>query len=474
MKKIRVKLSFELREMRVETQTPNNSAKWGRCEFYINKNIKKCDYWVVYGITNKTETLLCPKENTLLISNEPPHLLQYEKAFTDQFANIISCHDYIQHKNNIFYQQGLPWFVGKILQFTKCINDNKNYNQLLSQKQPRKNKLISVICSPKTFTVDYEERKIFVAKLKNHFANKIDIFGRGIKKVGDKWDALAPYKYHIALENSSYKDYWTEKLSDAFLSFCHPIYYGCPNIEKYFDKGMLSRIDIKNPDKAISIIEKIISNNTFEKSQKKIEEARDKCLNKYNLFALISDFIEKKEAIKTNRNPIFHKVCIKNIPPNGITPIAYGNIKGISLAKRKHTIDKILPKIGNLGKKDLVNMYYESLKSLDNRVDWREEKKYVDKLFSLLQKSHRKELLVPYFDAIFCCQNKESNYWTKSFPLKIIFLKNAKNFVDKSILQLPLYKTIILKQYYKQLCRKIGFKGKWFFIKNYSKIKKRK
>ena len=236
MKKIIVKLSFEWDKRQVETQTPNNSTEWSKCKFHINKKIKKCDYWVVYGTAKKSETVICPKENTLLISNEPPCFLQYKKSFTDQFANIISCHEYIQHKNNILYQQGLPWFVGKNYKKDTCIDVNKNYNQLFSQKQPRKNKLISVISSSNVFTTEYKARSNFITQLKDYFGDKIDVFGKGIKEVADKWDILAPYKYHIALENSSYKDYWTEKLSDTFLSFCYPIYYGCPNIEKYFDK----------------------------------------------------------------------------------------------------------------------------------------------------------------------------------------------------------------------------------------------
>ena len=114
----------------------------------------------------------------------------------------------------------MPWFVGKSYKNGKCITVNKNYHQLISLERPKKNKLLSIISSNHVFTKEYKLRNDFITKLKNHFGNKIDVFGIGRKKVADKWDALAPYKYHIALENSSYKDYWTEKLSDTFLSFC--------------------------------------------------------------------------------------------------------------------------------------------------------------------------------------------------------------------------------------------------------------
>ena len=79
---------------------------------------------------------------------------------------------------------------------------------------------------------------------------------------------------------------------------------------------MLTQIDLKNPDKAISIIEKTIANKTFEMSQKKIKLARNKCLNQYNLFALISDFIEKKEKDKKQKS-IASKIKITSIPCSG-------------------------------------------------------------------------------------------------------------------------------------------------------------
>jgi len=88
--------------------------------------------------------------------------------------------------------------------------------------------------------------------VKDYFGERIDIFGRGINEIEDKWDALDRYKYHIALENSVVEDYWTEKLSDAYLAGCYPIYYGCPNIEKYFDISSLARINITQSDPVIS------------------------------------------------------------------------------------------------------------------------------------------------------------------------------------------------------------------------------
>ena len=57
------------------------------------------------------------------------------------------------------------------------------------------------------------------------------------------------------MENTKLPSYFTEKIIDCFLSGTIPIYYGCVNIEKYFNiKGILT-FDTK--DELIDIINKL-------------------------------------------------------------------------------------------------------------------------------------------------------------------------------------------------------------------------
>jgi hypothetical protein len=41
--------------------------------------------------------------------------------------------------------------------------------------------------------------------------------------------------FHLAVENSQNKNYFTEKIIDAFITKTIPIYWGCPNIGEFFD-----------------------------------------------------------------------------------------------------------------------------------------------------------------------------------------------------------------------------------------------
>ena len=58
-------------------------------------------------------------------------------------------------------------------------------------------------------------------------------------------DFFESSKFHIAVENSRQKNYFTEKLIDCFASKTVPIYYGCPNIGDWFNMdGMITFQDL--------------------------------------------------------------------------------------------------------------------------------------------------------------------------------------------------------------------------------------
>jgi len=160
----------------------------------------------------------------------------------------------------------------------------------------------------------HRKRFEFAKLLKAHFGDKMDLFGRGLNEIEDKWDALEPYQYHVAIENSAVNDYWTEKLADAFLAGCHPIYYGCPNIDRYFDPSSLTPIDIDQPEKATAVIEACIAQNQYEASKDLIWEARTMVLDRYNLFALIADYIETRRRRSSDIPLPFVKTTIRKEP----------------------------------------------------------------------------------------------------------------------------------------------------------------
>ncbi|MEN6467760.1 MAG: glycosyltransferase family 10 [Smithella sp.] len=273
-------------------QTPGQNGIWGECRFFCNTDIDQCDYWfVLEGLKAKKEQSICPKDHTILITCEPPALKTYKTEFLRQFATVITCHANIDHPHPVFQQPGLPWHIGRRQKDHVNIEFSKDYDELKTIPSIPKTKLLSVISSSKVMSEGHRKRLDFAKRLKAYFGDEIDLFGRGLNEIEDKWDALAAYRYHVALENSAVSDYWTEKLSDAFLAGCHPIYYGCPNIDRYFDPASLTPIDLDHPETAIAIIEACIEQKKYESSKQKVWDAREKVLDQYNLFAMIADYI---------------------------------------------------------------------------------------------------------------------------------------------------------------------------------------
>jgi hypothetical protein len=281
-------------------QTPHSSGKWGNCCFIINQALQECDYWVVYGALNKIETAVCPPENTILVTTEPPSVQKYHSQFVKQFAAVITCHTGLDHSKVIHAQQGLPWHIGKVRKASKEFEFSKRYeyDELQKMESFPKRKELSVIASNMQITEGHRQRLRFVQQLAAHFGPRMEVFGRGIREVGDKWEAIAPYQYHIVIENSSFPDYWTEKLADTYLAGAYPLYYGCPNLERYFNQDAFTDIDINDVERSITIIEQCIKGDRYEKADYQIREARHLILDKYNLFPMLAEYINGQ-----NNNP---------------------------------------------------------------------------------------------------------------------------------------------------------------------------
>jgi hypothetical protein len=301
MRLLRVKVSTNFPEWPLILQTPSRSGVWGDCRFYINDPIDECDYWVVYEGLLKAETTACPPDNVVLITGEPPSIRTYSAYFLNQFAAVVTCNRELPHPRKRYVQQSHPWHIGRHVRGRHNIAFSRGYDEL-SRSEPEKSKLISVISSDKAFTEGHHLRLRFAVNLLERFEGRIDFFGRGLQDFECKWDAIAPYKYHVVIENGSFPDHFTEKLSDCYLAGAYPFYYGCTNIEDYFPAEAFTRIDIRDPESALLVIEEGLESDLYGKYSAPIREAKELVLNRYNLFAAIAEWA--REAPISPRRPV--------------------------------------------------------------------------------------------------------------------------------------------------------------------------
>jgi len=98
----------------------------------------------------------------------------------------------------------------------------------------QKKNMASLIASNQNKLTGHKLRHKIVQHIKSKNLD-ISVIGRGYKPFKNKEDGLKSFRYSIVIENSSELDYFTEKVIDACLLETIPIYWGAPNISKYFD-----------------------------------------------------------------------------------------------------------------------------------------------------------------------------------------------------------------------------------------------
>ncbi len=294
MYKVKITAGSGIQNLEILRQMPGrkNVSRCGKYQFFINEDVEEPDFWIVRNKYQKRpETHNISPLNTILMVSEPRSVVSFPKKYRDQFGMLCTCQEGVKHRNVIYCPPVLPWWVGASSK-NGVDKITLDYDDLKKNPVPQKTKLLSVITSDKAFTQGHQDRIEFVEKLKEHYGDELDVFGRGFNEFEDKWDVLAPYKYHIALENSSFKYYWTEKLADCYLASTFPIYYGCTNIADYFPDNAYKTIDIHNFQEAVVTIDQIIAKNEFEKNQDALKKAKELVLDDYNVLNFITDCLD--------------------------------------------------------------------------------------------------------------------------------------------------------------------------------------
>jgi hypothetical protein len=263
-----------------------NFSKFGNIVFTLVPVY--ADVYVFYG-TSKKYLLLNQKATCIYFIVEPRNLKSHSILFLKQFDAIFgSIPLKLQNKPNYFtIQPGLPWHIG--IDFNDVTGKvNLNFQDLNNAKMPTIES-VSVITSNKIISKEHYRRVKFVEELSRIMGSRLKVYGRGSKPVSDKNEVLSNYRYHLALENNSQNDYWSEKLADPIIALNKVFYFGAPNIEKYFPEQAVKLIDINNPLETAKMLISAIENSTWQKDLEAIQQAKLKILGEYNYVNFISD-----------------------------------------------------------------------------------------------------------------------------------------------------------------------------------------
>lgn len=236
-----------------------DSKLYRNVKFHINTDIEEADYWFVFEDLHKEiEKCTVRKDRVFYLNQETSYDVSYflqthMKEFLNQFnLQFGSYQTYTnKYKNTLPF---LPWMINFNSTGSLFDKTDKNVEFLRNFKNPKKDKMISIICSDKKITNDHKVRYEFTYNLKKYFGENLDWYGQGVNPINNKWQAIKNYKYHIVIENGQRDNLISEKLFDAYLGLSFPLYFGAPNINDYFPKNSLRKINIYNFEETLNTI----------------------------------------------------------------------------------------------------------------------------------------------------------------------------------------------------------------------------
>lgn len=230
------------------------------------------------------------KERIISLVREPP----FEEKQTTRIAEYKLAQVYCGYVSG-------PDDFAPIPEYMPAIWYHSNsFRELDEMGPPEKEGLCCWITSGISRTSEHRQRLAFLQLLKESNL-QFDLYGRDLPewagslgKIGNKWNAMSGYYYNLAIENYALNDWYvSEKLWDALLAWCLPIYYGGSAAEKVLPPGSFLRLPSRD-EKGIAYIKEVIATpDAWHDAKDAIAEARQIILHKLNLLNWLSNLVDR-------------------------------------------------------------------------------------------------------------------------------------------------------------------------------------
>jgi Glycosyltransferase family 10 (fucosyltransferase) C-term len=231
-----------------------------------------------------------PKERIIYLLREPPleEILERNKT------------NYAKAKQYCRYISGPDDFAPTPDYMPAIWYHANSFQELNEMPPPEKASNCSWITSGVDRTANHLQRLDFL-KLLRSSELKFDLYGRRLPEwskpngeLKNKWYGMAPYYYNLAIENYTDNNWYvSEKLWDALLAWCLPIYYGGPAADKLLPPGCFVRLPSLD-EKGLAYIQEVTATpDAWYAARDAIAEARQVILHKLNLLNWLSEFTAK-------------------------------------------------------------------------------------------------------------------------------------------------------------------------------------
>lgn len=293
-------------------QTPHSFGHWGNIQMMATA--KQPDFLLLYNFHSfpkspQTQNWLKAKRQQKRYEEEQ-RLLQAKLRGVAKERTIFLMREppleEVLHKNIEFYEQAkfycgyisgpdnfapVPGYMPAIWYLSNPFQD------LAERHSPKKIKPCSWVTSGINRTANHRKRLDFLRLLQSSDLS-LDVYGRDLPEwsgatgsLSSKWYGLAPYYYNLAIENYADNEWYaSEKLWDALLSWCLPIYYGGTAADKLLPPGSFLRLPSLD-EKGLKFIQEVTATpDAWHEAKAAIAEARQIVLHKLNLMEWVSNF----------------------------------------------------------------------------------------------------------------------------------------------------------------------------------------
>ncbi|GAA6620303.1 glycosyltransferase family 10 domain-containing protein [Scytonema sp. NUACC26] len=294
-------------------QTPNFFGNWGNIQMLANaekpdflllynyagiKTVVKKKYLFfkpelqhIYYPEQEMQRLLrgVPKEKIIFLWREPP--------LQEVMETNLRCYEWGE---NYCGYVCAPDDAAPNPDYMPAIWYHSNSFRELNEMPPlEKIRTCSWITSGISRTANHRQRLEFLRLLQSSQFD-FDLYGRDLPEwassngqIGNKWYGMAPYYYNLAIENYVDNDWYvSEKLWDALLAWCLPIYYGGSAADKLLPPGSFIRIPSLDEAGLKFIQEVSATPDAWYAAKNAIAEARQVILHKLNLLEWTSNFVK--------------------------------------------------------------------------------------------------------------------------------------------------------------------------------------
>jgi GR25 family glycosyltransferase involved in LPS biosynthesis len=263
--------------------TPGGSGRWGDVAF-VPADQTPTDWIGVFNQPAQRQVDLQASPNRIFFAIGEPPTDFHRPLHLGQLAGstVFTCDGRLveSHEGGRNYVLTAPML--------RTWSVRRNFDQLRTTSVRDKSRRLSWITSDVALLPGHRNRLAFLGRLRREL--DFDLYGRGFRRVYDKWDVLAPYRYSIAFENVRAPGYFTEKLMDCFVCETMPIYVGDPRIATRFPPESLIVIDPDATDVAEQI-RAVVESDLWMRNRDAVLEAKRRVLHDYNVFAMLARFV---------------------------------------------------------------------------------------------------------------------------------------------------------------------------------------